>query len=166
MQRIPDSTHDGFTLLETVVATGVLVTALAGIAQLFALSVRSARDTGSDGAALVAAEDKIEGLRSLTFAYGPVGEPITDPGLAPSGALSLAEDTSGFVDYLNADGAAVAIDRDGDGAVFTRRWRVTAIDRFLPEALAIEVCVFRWPADGLLPRTAFACLATVRTRQP
>lgn len=166
MQRIPDSSPDGFTLLETVVATGVLVTALAGIAQLFALSVRSTRAAGTEGAALIAAQDKIERLRSLDFAYGPVGEPVTDPGLAPSASLSLADDTSGSIDYLNAEGAVVDIDDEGHGAVFMRRWAVIPIDHFAPEALAIEVCVFRWPADRLTPQAAEACLATVRVRQP
>ena len=35
----------GFTLVETLVATGVLVTAIAGLAQLFALSMRFTRDS-------------------------------------------------------------------------------------------------------------------------
>ncbi len=166
MQILPDSSHDGFTLLETVVATGVLVTALAGIAQLFALSVQSTRHTGMQGGALLAAQDKIEALRSLAFGYGPLGEPITDPGLASSGDLSLATDTTGFVDYLSADGAVVDLDAEGHGAVYTRRWRVIPIDQFVPEANAIEVCVFRWPADGRSPREADACVATVRVRQP
>jgi type II secretory pathway pseudopilin PulG len=166
MQRILDSDHDGFTLLETVVATGVLVTALAGIAQLFVLSVRSARDAGSQGAALVAAQDKVERLRSLAFSYGPAAEPVTDPGLASTAAQSLNQDTAGAVDFVNAGGAVVDATDPAHGAVFTRRWRVTPVDPFVPEALAIEVCVFRWPADGLTPATALACLATVRARQP
>ena len=166
MQSIPDSSHGGFTLLETVVATGVLVTALAGIAQLFALSVRSTRDVGAQGAALIAAQDKIEVLRSLALTYGPVGAPVTDTGLASSASLSLSEDTAGFVDYLDIQGAVVAVADDGRGAVLTRRWRITPIDYFVPEAIAIEVCVFRWPAAGLTPVTAQACLATVRARQP
>ncbi len=166
MQRIPNSANDGFTLLETVVATGVLVTALAGIAQLLALSVRTTRDAGSQGAALSAAQDKIEELRSLALTYDPAGAPITDPALGPTASLCLAEDTDDCVDYLDADGAVVDVSRDEHGAAFTRRWRITPIDHFAPEALAIEVCVFRWPAEGMAPRTAILCLATVRARQP
>ena len=166
MQSIPDSSHDGFTLLETVVATGVLVTALAGIAQLFALSVRSTRDVGEQGAALMAAQDKIEVLRSRALTYGPVGAPVTDAGLTPSPAATLVGDTPGFVDFVNAAGEVVDINGDTHGAVFIRRWRITPIDYFVPEAIAIEVCVFRWPADDLTPQTAEACLATVRARQP
>lgn len=165
MQPISESTHDGFTLLETVVATGILVTAIAGIAHLLALSVRSTDAAGTEAAALTAARDKIENLRSLAFGYGPLGEPLTDPGLASSAGDTLAEDTPGYVDYVNAAGKVVDVGADEHGAAFTRRWRVTTIDYFVPEALAIETCVFRWPARGG-PRAADACVATVRARQP
>lgn len=166
MQTLTRSSNDGFTLLETVVATGVLVTALAGLAQLFALTARSTRDAGDQGAVLTAAQDKIERLRALALGYGPAGEAITDPALAVSDISSLDDDTDGFVDYLRADGAVVDLENDGHGAVRTRRWRILPIDAYVPEALAIEVCVFPYPADGLAPRTAQVCLATVRTRQP
>lgn len=166
MKRPHDSQSDGFTLLETLVATGVLVTALAGLAQLFALSARSTQDAGEQGAALAAAQDRIEVLRSLAFSYGPFGESLTDTALTPSGSDSLAVDTGGYVDYLDAAGEPVDLDREDHGAVWVRRWRVTAVDLLAPEALAIEVCVYRWPAAGLSPMNATACLATVRTRQP
>ncbi len=166
MQTLPRSANDGFTLLETVVATGVLVTALAGLAQLFALTARSTRDAGAQGAVLTAAQDKIERLRALALGYGPLGEAMTDLALAVADTGSLDDDITGFVDYLRADGAVVDIESDGHGAVWTRRWRITPVDAYAPEALAIEVCVFPYPADGLAPRAAQVCLATVRTRQP
>lgn len=165
MQSIPDTSHDGFTLLETVVATGVLVTALAGIAQLFAASVRSTREAGVQSTALAAAQGKLETLRAFAFTFGPAGEPITHAALSSSPGLSLTEDTPGFADFLDHEGKAVA-GGEARGAAFTRRWRIVPIDQFVPEALAIEVCVYRWPADGLEPPAAEVCLATVRTRQP
>lgn len=166
MHRTSHTDADGFTLLETVVATGVLVTALAGIAQLLALSVRTTYDAGSQAAALMAAQDKLEGLRSLALTYDPLGAPVTDAGLAASANFTLDEDTDGFVDYVDRDGATVDTRVGGHGATLTRRWRITPIDPFVPEALAIEVCVFRWPSDGVSLQAATACLATVRVRQP
>ena len=166
MQPKPQSSADGFTLLETVVATGILVTALAGIAQLFALAVRSTREAGAQAAALTAAHDKVERLRALAFSYDALGAPVTDPGLATTSAQSLDVDTAGAVDFVSADGGVAGVTAAAGGAVFTRRWRVTPIGHLVPEAIAIEVCVFRSPADGLAPATAHACLATVRVRQP
>jgi len=166
MQTLHRSSQDGFTLLETVVATGVLVTALVGLAQLLALTARSTREAGDQTAVLTAAQDQIEALRSRDFGYGPLGEAITDPGLDPTGGGSLGSDTPGFVDHLNASGEVVDVDRDGHGAVWTRRWRLTPVDTFAPEALIVEVCVFTYPAGRQSPLGAQVCLATVRARQP
>ena len=166
MQRIPNSSPDGFTLIETVVATGILVTALAGIAQLLALSVRSTRDAGSQSAALIAAQGKLEALRALAFTYDAAGSPVTAPEFDVRNSGSLDDDIPGAVDYVDANGAILDEDNEGHGAVFTRRWRITPLDAFVPEAIAIEVCVFHWPADGLAVAASEACLATVRARQP
>ncbi len=80
----------GFTLFETVIATGILVTALAGIAQLFILSSHLARQATASGMALVAAQAKLESLSGLRFAFDGAGAAVTDPGLQPSPASSLA----------------------------------------------------------------------------
>ncbi len=67
----------GFTLVETLIATGLLVTAIAGLAQLFALSVRFTRDSGQFGVALAVAQDKLEALRALRFGYDEGGQSVT-----------------------------------------------------------------------------------------
>jgi type II secretory pathway pseudopilin PulG len=152
----------GFTLLETVVATGILVTALAGLAQLFLLGTQLTRQSGATGVALVAAQDKLESLRSQAFTYDPGGGPVTARALLPSPPTTLAEDTEPYVDRLDVDGAT---QESSDGAVLIRRWRISSLGATTPDAIAIEVCVFRTPgADD--PRGADACLSTIRTRQP
>lgn len=155
---------DGFTLLETVIATGILVTALAGIAQLFVLTMRITRESGAHGVALVAAQAKLEALRSLQLAYGIAGERLTDPSLEASPSHSLFEETTDYFDSLDAAGGVV-LDEEG-AAMFTRRWAITPIDHEEPHAVVIEVCVFRSPADGVSPAAAAACLTTIRSRQP
>ena len=59
----------GFTLFETLIATGILVTAFAGVAQLFVLGTQLTRQSVRSGAALVGAQDKLESLRGARFAY-------------------------------------------------------------------------------------------------
>ena len=73
------STHSsgGFSLLETIVATGILITALAGIAQLFILGAQLARQANTSGQALVAAQDKLETLRGVSFGYDAFGNTNT-----------------------------------------------------------------------------------------
>ena len=114
--------------------------------------------------ALVAAQAKLETLRSLQLAYGAAGELLTDPALEASPSQSLLEDTADYVDALDETGGVVP-DEDA-AAVLTRRWAITPIDRDEPRAVVIEVCVFRAPAGGVKPAAAEACLATIRSRQP
>ena len=153
----------GFTLLETLIATGILVTALAGIAQLFVLSVRFTRESAQSAVALGSAQEKLESLRALTYGFDDAGEPIVDARLAPSPPSSLSNDTAPYADWLDAAGSAV----DGpDAAAYVRRWRIFAFDGHVPDAIAIEVCVFRAPAGERGPDAAEACLATMRARQP
>lgn len=153
----------GFTLLETLFATGILVTAVAGIAQLFVLSVRFTRESGQFGVALASGQAKIESLRALTYGFDEAGAPITDARLAPSPESSLSSDMAPYADWLDASGSEVD---EPDVAVYVRRWRISALDDHVPDAIAIEVCVFRAPAGERGPNAAEACLATIRARQP
>ena len=153
----PSSTR-GFTLLETLVATGILVTTLAGVAQLFVLGSHLTRQAGASGAALIAAQDRLELLRGQAFTYDSNGLIVTDPALEPSPESSLAEDVNPYVDWLDADGEPTG---NADDAVLSRRWRITSLGATTPDAIAIEVCVVRFGANG-----ADTCLSTIRTRQP
>jgi type II secretory pathway pseudopilin PulG len=152
----------GFTLFETLVATSILVTVLAGVAQLFILGAQLTRQAGQSGIALVAAQDKLESLRGQALTYDGVGAPVTAPVLQPSPPEALGEDIEPYVDWLDGDGAP---QDSADDAVLIRRWRVTPLVAATPDAIAIEVCVFRAPAAAD-PHGADACLATIRTRQP
>jgi type II secretory pathway pseudopilin PulG len=157
-----NASERGFTLLETLVATGILVTAMAGVAQLFILGTHLTRQAGASGHALVAAQDKLESLRGLAFTYDSGGAAVTTPALQPSPSTTLAGDTEPYVDWLDLDGAA---QDTADGAVLVRRWRISSLGATTPDAIAIEVCVFRSPGAAD-PNGAEVCLSTIRTRQP
>ena len=152
----------GFTLVETLVATSILITALAGIAQLFVLGMHLTRGASASGGALIAAQQKLEGLRALAFTYDDGGTAVTAAELATSPATSLDEDIDGNVDWVDDD--AQSSDRP-EGAAFVRRWRVSSIDGSA-DALAIEVCVFKPPPTAAGHLSAEACLSAIRTRQP
>ena len=146
----------GFTLIETLVAAGILVTALTGMGQLLVLSAQWSRQSGSANGALIAAQGKIEELRAAAFGYDPGGAMLADSTVQPSPASTLQADEAPFVDWLDSSGALVG---DPTRAAWTRRWRVTPASSGGAEAIAIEVCVFRVRAIE-----AEACLATIRTR--
>ena len=88
----------------------------------------------------------------------------SDRSLEPSPSGSLLEDTANYFDALDETGGIV-VDEE-IAAAFTRRWAITPIDRSEPQAVVIEVCVFRSPAHETKPGAAEACLATLRSRQP
>ena len=152
----------GFTLVETLIAAAMLVTAFAGLAQLFALSVRFTRDSGQYGAALVAAQSKLETLRASRYSYDENGGLSTDAGLHPSPATSLLENAGRYFEWLHDDGAV----GDQEGATYVRRWRITEIFADDPAAITIEVCVFEPAASHATAAQAHACLSSVRVRQP
>ena len=158
----PHASERGFTLLETLVATSILVTTLAGLAQLFVLGTHLTRQAGASGRALVAAQDKLESLRGQAFTYDFGGGPVTAPALQPSPPSTLGEDTEPYVDWLDVDGIA---SETADSAVMVRRWRISSLGTATADAIAIEVCVFRAPGVADLSG-ADACLSTIRTRQP
>lgn len=147
----------GFSLIETLVATVILITALAGVAQLLILSAQWSRTAAGANGAILAAQEKLEELRGAPFGYDETGEPLTDPALEISPDSSLKEDIDPFDDWLNA---ANEVTDDPDDVVLSRRWRVSALGDGVPDAVVIEVCVFRSPFDQ-----AETCLSTVRTRQ-
>lgn len=157
----------GFSLIETVIAASILVTALAGTAQLLVYSLRFTRESGRREVAAVAAQSGVEWLRARAFAYGPEGDTVTDAALEPSPPNALDENVSGYFDALDAGGEVIDLDEAaGGGPAYVRRWAVTPLDSGAPDALAIEVCVFRGSATAVPVASAEACLATIRTRQP
>jgi type II secretory pathway pseudopilin PulG len=162
MQRLLRSTH-GLSLVETLVATTVLITALAGVAQLLTSSARFLRDSAREEIALTAAQAQLETLRAALFTYDPSGAPVSDPGLASAPAGSLDIDLEGYSNYL--DRAGRTVERADEAAMFRRRWAITPLGSGEPGLVMIEVCVWRLVDAATVP-AAGACLATVRTRQP
>src|SRR5919204_5784423 len=109
----------GFSILEVVIATGIMVVAVASLGQLFALSTR--RNTASKNTtfAAVLAQQKMEQLRSLTWGFDTLGLPTSDittdttvvpekaaggTGLSPSPTNTLRTNTIGYLDYLDKNG--------------------------------------------------------------
>lgn len=129
----------GFGLLETVVAAGLLILMVVGVAQLTAMSTAATRASGHDTTALLLATQKMEQIRSLRWRFDRAGrresDEVTDltvdppthrgVGLRPSPGRSLERSVSGYVDYLDThgrwlgNGTAVP-----DGTAFVRRWSV------------------------------------------
>jgi hypothetical protein len=176
------SPERGSSLLEAVIATAIVVTALGGIAQLLLISRRMVWESGVSTTAAVLAAQKLEQLRSLRWAFDPAGRAIgdestdlsTDPpsisgsGLRASPAGTLRRNVVGFVDYLDAHGAWCGnAASPPPAAVFVRRWAIAPLLSDPLDSLALHVVVLPLAdaaaGDGVRSRRA-AALSTIRTR--
>lgn len=150
----------GFTLVEVLVAMGVLSTAALGTAQLLAVATRAMHVARIQQITASAASTRLDQLRGLAFAFAPDGQRITDtstdlsvdpaapggPGLTPGGPATLQTNSAGFVDYLDASGGWVGRGATPPpSAVYVRRWAVEATDS--QDLLIVQVMV-RPVSDG------------------
>jgi hypothetical protein len=179
--------HAGFSLVEAVIATGIMAVALAALGQMFAIAVANNTSARSGSYATVLAEQKMEQLRGLTWGFDTLGLPVADSttdtaaavemptggtGLSPSPRGTLTSNTAGYVDYVDQfgnilGGGAVM----PAGAVYVRRWSIEPLPTSL-NALVLHVLVTKRPnrgsadADGATRRLPDeARLVSVKTRK-
>ena len=147
----------GFSLVETIVATGLMAGAVAFLGQMFAIAVADNSSSRAGTFVAVLAEQKLEQLRGLTWGFDNLGLPLTDvatntavyppnpttgTGLSPSPSGSLRSNIDGYVDYLDQFGRTL-----GGGstvpvrAVYIRRWSVEPLPTNPNNTIIIQVMV-------------------------
>ncbi len=146
---------EGFSLVEVLVAAGILASAVVAVAHLFVLSARANFAARRVSDASILAGRKLEELRA-------------DGALSPSPAGALQENTAGYVDFVDALGNTLAGSGSAPGAaVYTRRWSIEPLPANPADALVLQVLVTpfrdRGGATARLPEEAR--VATVRTRR-
>lgn len=101
----------GFTLLEMVIATVVLLIGTIGIAALFGIALTRTSSYG-DKATRTAeyAQDKMEELLGQSF-----------PTLTSGDGITPSSPPTGFYDYIGSGGSPTP---DPSGALYMRRWQV------------------------------------------
>ena len=178
----PSSRERGSWLVDAVIAAAILVSALSGIAQLLLISRRAVWESGASTAAVVLAAQRLEQLRSLTWAFDPAGNAVSDEttdlsadppsgggtGLRTSPEGTLRNDVAGFVDYLDASGGWRGNGGAApEGAVFVRRWAIAPLASDPLHTLVLQVTVAPLAVaavdDPVRSRLA-ATLTTIRTR--
>lgn len=183
MHRQPSkSSTAGFTILEVVVALVLLAGALSGVAGLLTVSFRATRQARVQTSTTLLAAQKLEQLRSLTWASDAGGLPqsdletdlCVDPpgagglGLQPSPGNALTENVSGYVDYLGRRGEWV-----GTGvvppseAVYARRWSIEPLAEDPADTLVLQVLVTAasWSGPSAARLPGDAAVVSVVTRK-
>ena len=132
----------GFTLIEVAVSAALIVTAVAGIAQLTTIAMDACRAGRARTVTATIAAQKMEQLRSLVWATDAAGGVLSDgstdvsrdPPAAGGGGLlatpagTLDRNVDGYVDYVDAGGRWLAGGASPPpGAVYLRRWAVLSL---------------------------------------
>lgn len=156
--RVSSNPEAGFSLIETMIATMLLATALVSTAQLMVVATRSNQSAQRLTFATTLAQEKMEQLRGLAWGFDDLGLPINDlttdiavdpqtaggTGLQPSPANSLAANVPGYVDFVDRFGNTL-----GGGAAplpdtaYVRRWSIEPLPTNPNNTLIFQVLVFK-----------------------
>jgi prepilin-type N-terminal cleavage/methylation domain-containing protein len=184
------SSSRGFSLIEVLVAMGLLMVVSLGVAQLFAASTQVNLKARAQTSTTALAEQKLEQIRSLTWGFDDqgLGLPVSDvttnlsvypptkngTGLNPSPATSIQENTIGYVDFLDGAGTWVGTGTTPPAsAVYIRRWSIQPLPTNPNNTLVFQVLVTtrsneQVRAAGTASRLRFpgdALLNSVKTRK-
>lgn len=172
----------GTSLVDALIALSIVVTTITGVGHLLLWSRRTVWSTGAGSISTVLADQKLEQLRALRWQVDGQGHAVSDlttdlaqdpptmggAGLRASPMGVLHANVSGFVDYLDADGAWRGTGvRPPPGAAFVRRWAIVPLASDPLHTLILHVVCFPVVDDGSgngerSPRAVH--LTTVRTR--
>jgi hypothetical protein len=118
----------GISLIETVMALGLLLVVSAGILGLGAIALSTTENQGHLAARTAEyAQDKMEQLLALRYGDNSTDTTVfpavigAGTGLTPGGSLSTAAPVAGYVDYLDKDGNLVAA---GGAWEYIRVWQI------------------------------------------
>ena len=153
----PIRSEAGFTIVEVLIALMLVASIATGVAQLFHVAVASTQSARHQTSTSALAVQKLEQLRALRWTLAPdTGLPdhdastdlSTDPatntgaGLSSSPAGTLAANTPGYVDYLDARGTWVGTGATPPGrAVYIRRWSINPLPSDPGNTLLLQVLV-------------------------
>ena len=132
------SSKAGFTLLETLVATLLFSSAVAGVAQVIVLGTAAnlaARDMTQQN---ILAAQKLNELVTAELAS-----------LVPSSPDAWLRTSAGYIEYLDRFGVVVSTSiSPPSGAMYIRRWSITPLPSDPAGGVALQVGVSRVRVDS------------------
>lgn len=170
----------GFSLIETALAVALVATMSAVEMRLARGAAQATHAARSTTVAAALADQKLEQLRALAFAYDVSGATLTDHasdvtvsperagggrGLQPSPADALRRNAPGYCDFVQLDGRVVGGASAPPGTAYVRRWWIGPVGAFAASAIELHVRVLdlaSTPADA--PGETAVTVGTVRGR--
>jgi len=167
------ATEHGFTLIETMIALGLLLIVAVGVLPMGLIAVNTTENQGHLNARVAEyAQDKLEQLMSLS--YGNViadtrvfpANPTGGSGLTFGGGVNPAAPVDLYVDYLDADGTLLPSVGGAPpaGWFYQRLWAITAAPSGTANLKLLTVTVIVQSAaaggSGQMPQATVAALKT------
>jgi type II secretory pathway pseudopilin PulG len=150
----------GFSLLETLIATTITTVALLGLVQLLTIATRSVQSARTLTMTSVLAQDKMEQLRGLVWAFDASGVAVSDTtsdltvqpqrptggrGLSASPPEALDRNLDGYCDFLDGQGRSLGGGTvPPSGTVYIRRWSVEPLPASPGDSVVLQVRAIRW----------------------
>jgi prepilin-type N-terminal cleavage/methylation domain-containing protein len=155
----------GFSLIETMIALGILAIVAAGVLPLGIIAAKSTENYGHLHARTTEyAQDKIEQLMALAY-----GDAATDTrvfpalatggsGLTVGGSINTAAPAALYADYLNDKGE---ISSAGANWYYMRAWQITQVRANLKQiTVIVRVNALSLGGPGLVPQSTVSVLKT------
>ncbi len=153
----------GISLIETMIALGLLLIAAAGIMTLATVAMTTTENQGHLAARTAEyAQDKMEQLLALQYpdiqtdtTVFPSAITGNGTGLQVGGALNPAAPVAGYSDYVDRSGNPVGA---GANWQYVRVWQITQAAPNLIQISVLTQVRYGVGQTGLLPRSTVTCL--------
>jgi Tfp pilus assembly protein PilV len=157
----------GVTLIETVIASAVLLIGIGGVLGMFTVAVSQDSSRGDTATrTAIFSQDKMEQLLALNFndnssnttvyptaASGGTGLGGVMAGSTTVGGINPASPTASYVDYLD-NGAQQTT---AAGASFMRQWTISTNSAGNLKTITVLTTVVNWTGRGLAPSSRLVC---------
>jgi hypothetical protein len=168
-QLIPFKSERGTTLIETMIATTLLLVVMVGLLSLAAVATMYTENHGHlEARTTEYAQDKMEQLLTLVYTdavTNTVVFPATSSGgtgLAIGGSTDTAAPVNGYVDWLSQDGTPLGGGTTPPAGWFYERvWRIAALTAGVKE-ITVTATVKSVVAGALIPKNTLVELKSSR----
>ena len=168
-KRTKAGSESGVTILETMIASVILLVGIVGVTGLLTVAVIQNQDQGQDlTRTTMYAQDKMDQLMALNFtdnytdttvypsvAFGGQGLGGVMAGSTTVGGTNPASPQAGYVDYLDGTGKPLA---NSTGAFFVRLWSISTNAGANLKTITVVSVALVTKTQGAQPSSTLVCM--------